>query len=177
MIIQRVLNKIYSICRKHYFRNETGCACEKLNIHGPIYLINKNIICGSNVTIYQNVTFWGDGPIVIGDNVDIGIGTILYSSKNGGGIYIGDGTIIAGQCYIIDMDHGIKKSIPISKQINTVDKIEIGTDVWVGAGCKILKGSVIHDGAIIGAMALVKGEIAANGIAIGNPARIVKYRK
>lgn len=51
---------------------------------GDITLINKNIKLGKNVTIYPDVMFWGDGPIIVGDNVDIGKGTIIYASKNGG---------------------------------------------------------------------------------------------
>ena len=61
---------------------------------------------GNNITIYPDVMFWGNGPIVIGDNVDIGNGTIIYPSKVGGGVIIGNNTVIVAQCYIIDMDHG-----------------------------------------------------------------------
>lgn len=51
--------------------------------------------------------FFGDGLIEIGDNVDIGNGTIIYASQNGGGVKIADNSMIAAQCYIIDTDHGI----------------------------------------------------------------------
>ena len=40
--------------------------------------------------------FFGDGLIEIGDNVDIGNGTIIYSSKSGG-VSIGDNSSIAAQ--------------------------------------------------------------------------------
>ena len=46
---------------------------------------------GKNVTFYPGVYLWGN-DIEIGDNVDIGVGTIIYS-KNG--IKIGDNTIRA----------------------------------------------------------------------------------
>lgn len=55
--------------------------------------------------------------------------------------------------------------------------IRIGEDVWIAAGCKILKGSVINDGAIIGAGSVVKGMIPKNGIAVGVPAKVKKYRE
>lgn len=67
-------------------------------------LINRNITVRKNVTFYPDVMLFGDGPIIIGDNVDIGNGTIIYSSKNGGGVTIGNNTMIAAQSYIIDTD-------------------------------------------------------------------------
>lgn len=84
--------------------------------------------------------------------------------------------MIAAQCYIIDMDHGIKSGELIRNQNNTVSPVVIGEDVWIAAGAKILKGSVIQDGAIIGAQSVVKGEIPENAVVVGVPARVIKYR-
>ncbi len=58
-------------------------------------------------------------------------------------------TVIAGQCYIIDMDHGMRKEELISKQDNSAKAVIIGNDVWIGANATILKGPLIHDGAVI----------------------------
>lgn len=52
----------------------------------------------------------------------------------------------------------------------------IGNDVWIGAGAQILRGSVIEDGAIIGAGAIVNGRVPAYGIAVGIPARTIRHR-
>lgn len=93
-----------------------------------------------------------------------------------GGVKIGSNAMIAAQCYIIDTDHGIKAGKLMRQQENTVSPIVIGDDVWVAAGAKILKGSVLGDGCIIGAQAVVKGQIPSNAIAAGVPAKIMKYR-
>ena len=85
--------------------------------------------------------------------------------------------MIAAQSYIIDTDHGIHTGELIRNQQNTVALVSIGEDVWIAAGCKILKGSQIHDAAIIGASSLVKGEIPANAIAVGIPAKVKKLRE
>ncbi len=143
---------------------------------GKITLINPNILIGNNATIYPDVMFFGDGVIKIGDNVDIGNGTIIYASKSGG-VNIGSGSMIAAHTYIIDCDHGIKANIPIRQQSNTVIPIVIGENVWIAAGCKILKGSNIGNGAVIGAASVVKGEIPGNAIAVGAPAKVKKYRE
>lgn len=74
------------------------------------------------------------------------------------------------------MDHGIKGGKLIKNQNNTVAPVKIGEDVWIAAGVKVLKGSVIKNGAVIGAQSVVKGEIEENAIAVGIPAKVKKIR-
>ena len=177
LLIDRIIKKITLVYRKAVFRRKIKCPHKSFFLVGNVHLINTNIKLGKNVTIYPDVMFWGDGPIVIGDNVDIGTNTIIYSSKQSGGITIGNNSIIAAQCYIIDMDHGTAKDIPIVKQSNSAAPITIGEDVWLGANVTVLKGSNIANGAVIGAKALVKNNIPENAIAVGIPARAIKYRE
>ena len=58
------------------------------------------------------------------------------------------------------------------------DNIEtiIGNDVWIGANAVIMKGVTIESGVIIGAGAVVTKDIPAYAIAVGNPAKVIKYR-
>ena len=178
LFFNRILNKIRRMWRLRVFRAYTHNKKNKINLVGKMTLINPNVHCGNKVTFYPDVTLFGDGNINIGDNVDIGQGTIIYaSSRDGGGVTIGSNTMIAAQCYIIDVDHGIQKGININCQPNTVAAVEIGQDVWIGAGVKILKGSKIGNGAVIGAGAVVKGNIPENAIALGIPAKVIKYRE
>lgn len=176
LFVDRIIQKILRTYRKAVFKKKIGCNHNDFNLVGRVTLINTNISLGHNVTIYPDVMFWGDGPIVIGDNVDIGNGTVLYSSK-AGGVTIGDNTVIAAQCYIIDMDHGINKDVLISQQKNSVEEVIIGQDVWLAANVTVLKGSRIEDGAVIGAKSLVKGEISQNAVAVGIPAKVIKQRE
>jgi len=52
----------------------------------------------------------------------------------------------------------------------------IGNDVWIGANVVILDGVSIEDGAIIGAGAIVTKDVPAYAVAVGIPAKILKYR-
>ena len=174
--IQKAIDKISSIHRVKYFTELSGNQPNGLKILGKVHLINKNIKIGNNVVIYPEVQFFGDGDIVIGDNVSIGNGTILYSSKKGGGITIGNNTLISAQCYIIDSDHGMGKNMLIREQCNIVTPVSIGNDIWISAGCKILRGSNIGDGCIVGAMTLVKGDFPPNSVIVGIPGKVIKYR-
>ena len=172
IFVDRVISKFLRTYRNYIFYVKTGC---RANLIGNMTLINRNVKCGKNVTIYPGVMFFGDGRIEIGDNVDIGNGTIIYASKCGG-VSIGSNTVIAAQCYIIDMDHGIEKNTLIREQPNTVDKVIIGSDCWLAANVTVLKGSHICDGAVVGAKSLVKNVVEANSVVVGVPCKKMKMR-
>ena len=174
--LYRLFDAIARYYRKGKFRREIKCPHKDFTLVGPITVINHNIIIGHHVTIYPGVMFWGDGLIEIGNNVSIGNNTIIYSSDSGG-VSIGSDTQVAAQCYIIDMDHGISADKKIFDQPNTVSPVIIGKDCWLGANVTVLKGSVIEDGAVIGAKGLVNGLVEKNSIAIGIPVKVIKNRE
>ena len=52
----------------------------------------------------------------------------------------------------------------------------IGNDVFIGANVTVLDGVKIADGAVVGAGAVVVRDIPPYAIAVGVPAKVVKYR-
>ena len=54
--------------------------------------------------------------------------------------------------------------------------IIIEDDVWIGAGCVFLDGTIVRKGCVIGAMSLVRGELEAYSINVGNPLKKVGSR-
>jgi acetyltransferase-like isoleucine patch superfamily enzyme len=52
----------------------------------------------------------------------------------------------------------------------------IGNDVFIGANVTVLDGVTIADGAVIGAGAVVVSDIPPYAVAVGVPAKVVKYR-
>lgn len=55
-------------------------------------------------------------------------------------------------------------------------KVSIGNDVWIGHNVTIMGGVTVGDGAVIGSGAIVTKDIPPFAIAVGNPAKILKYR-
>ncbi|URZ06314.1 CatB-related O-acetyltransferase [Clostridium felsineum] len=55
-------------------------------------------------------------------------------------------------------------------------KIEIGNDVWIGSNVTILPNVKIGNGAVIGAGAVVNKDIPDYAVAVGVPAKVIKYR-
>ena len=54
--------------------------------------------------------------------------------------------------------------------------IEIGNDVWIGRGARILSGVRVGHGAVIGAYAVLSKDVRPYAIVVGNPAQEVRTR-
>lgn len=55
-----------------------------------------------------------------------------------------------------------------------IARVVIGNRVFVGAGAIILPGSKIGDDSIVGAGAVVRGEVPRGSLVVGNPAKVVQ---
>lgn len=171
----RLGNKLERYLNKRELERRIGRKLPTVVVLGKIYFQGAFVECGDNVILYPGVTFSGSGVIRLGSGSKIGQNVIIYADKNGG-VTIGNHTIIAAQTYIIDTNHSISKGELISKQKLVSSPIYIGKDVWIGADCTIIKGAYISDGAVIGAKTLVNGFIEVDAVAVGVPAKIIKYR-
>jgi acetyltransferase-like isoleucine patch superfamily enzyme len=67
-------------------------------------------------------------------------------------------------------------SSPKNARSNQTMSVIIGNDVWIGLGVSIMNNVIIGDGAVIGAYSVVRENIPPYAIAVGNPAKVVKYR-
>lgn len=63
-----------------------------------------------------------------------------------------------------------------SGEISGRGGVVLGNDVWVGRGALLLSGARIGDGAVIGARAVVSGEVPPYAVVVGNPGQVVRYR-
>jgi acetyltransferase-like isoleucine patch superfamily enzyme len=113
------------------------------------------------------------GAIVIGDGVQLN-GVAISSRKR---IEVGDGTLIAPNCIIVDSDfHAVwpPENRGHSDPSDQDEEVVIGKNVWLGLNVTVLKGARIGDNSVIAAGSVVVGEIPANVVAAGVPARVVK---
>jgi acetyltransferase-like isoleucine patch superfamily enzyme len=62
------------------------------------------------------------------------------------------------------------------KRLASGDPVRIGHDVWIGHGAIILPGVMVGNGAVIGAGAVVTKNVCDYGVAVGNPARVIRRR-
>lgn len=124
---------------------------------------------------YIDKIVWLNGDrIEMGDKVGFNYGCFI----NGyGGLTIGDGTIIGPYTMIHSANHETDPSMPIPEQGWEVRPVTIGPGVWIGMGVCILPGVTIGEGAIVGAGSVVAKDIEPWGIAVGNPAKVIRNRK
>ena len=64
----------------------------------------------------------------------------------------------------------------LSNDDNDYKDIIVEEDVWIGANVTLLQGAHIGRGAIIGACSVVTKEIPPYAIAVGNPAKVIKFK-
>lgn len=173
-ILRRVISKIQKWYRYTSFIDGLEQYGSNINLKGNVNLWCDRVKVGREVNIYPGVTLWGPGKIKIGNHVDVGINTTIFSSEQ---VVIMDNVLIAAGCYIIDSNHGIAKEMLIREQTSVCKgPVIIEEDVWLGAGAKVLSGVHIGKGAVVGAQALVNRDIPAYAIVAGIPARVIGYR-
>jgi acetyltransferase-like isoleucine patch superfamily enzyme len=114
-----------------------------------------------------------NAKLIIGDYVFVGCGTVFDVLDR---IIIGDHCLIAPNCFFTDHNHGINANLRIDQQPCESKRIEIGNDVWIGAGVIVLPGVIIGDGAIVGANAVVTKDIPSMGVTAGIPSKLLYLR-
>ncbi|PHN33724.1 hypothetical protein AO242_23660 [Pseudomonas sp. ICMP 561] len=114
------------------------------------------------------------GKIELGKSNSVNPYCVIYGH---GGLKTGNYVRIAAHAVIIPANHIYADStVPIAKQGLVRQGISLGNDIWIGAGCRILDGVCIEDGAIIAAGAVVNKSVERGSIVGGVPAKLIKYR-
>ena len=110
-----------------------------------------------------------NGELQLGKYILISPGTSIRSAQK---IVIGDSTMIASDVTITDSDwHDIYDR---TDYVASPKEVIIQENVWIGEKSLILKGSKIGKNSIIGAGSVVSGEVPANVVFAGNPAKEIK---
>lgn len=148
----------------------------------------------SSVRLRGRAKVANQGTIVIGDRVRLD-GTTLpveFAAFNGGVLEIGAGTYINYGSNVSAQEHvSIGRDCMIGQYAIIMDAdyhdpldhrapgkvapVVIEDDVWLGARVTVLCGSTIGHGAVIGAHAVVTGDVPPRSFAAGVPARVVRY--
>lgn len=161
------------------FRSE-GCKVEfskGAKFNGSIFFLRED----SQVIV-------GDGSLLrgrssLGANSTIRLGKGVYSGSNlqittaeSCSVDIGEDVLIANDCrFRADDSHPIFDGIT-GKRINKSASITIGKHVWVGQEVFLMPGSLVGEGSVVGARAIVtkSRSIPANSLAVGSPAKVVR---
>lgn len=119
----------------------------------------------------------GAGDLRIGEHVVINAGCVLYT---GHGIRIGNHVAIAANCTFAPVNHAYaERARLISEQgfLPSKGGIVIEDDVWIGANCVLLDGALLRRGCVVGAGAIVRGELLPYTVYAGQPLKVVGERR
>lgn len=152
-------------------------------IKSPRYIKNNGkLIIGKNSIIgayFVCETFFKNSEIRIGKNFKCFFNLHIGCMNK---IEVGDDVLVASKVYISDHAHGFYKGnkqsnpkIPPSEREYDISSVYIGNRVWIGENVCILPGVSIGDGSIIGANSVVNNNIPTNSIAVGSPAKVIKF--
>jgi acetyltransferase-like isoleucine patch superfamily enzyme len=175
--------------------NPKGYVSTKAIIYHDKIIFGKNIFIGDRVRVYKDQdggevkigdassihddTFLQtgqEGKIIIGANTNINPRCQLSAYKSS--IIIGNGVNIAPNCAFYPYDHGTKAGTDIFEQpLTSKGDIVIKDFAWLGVGVIVISGGKVGEGAVIGAGSVVNTEIPDFAIAVGNPAKVIRYRE
>jgi len=118
-----------------------------------LFLQMQGCKVGKMVTFYPGIKISPAKNIILGDYVDLAWGVLITA---GGGVEIGDRVLVGYNTMILSANHNIPL-IPqrIFDAGHDKKKVVIKNDVWIGAGCIILPGVTIGEGAVIAAGSVV----------------------
>ncbi len=148
----------------------------------------KNISVGKNFTTGRGCRIealpaknTNDTLIEIGDDVQINDYVHITATLS---VKIKSNVLIAGKVYISDTGHGSYNelyndashpSVAPAQRPLTTNPVVIEENVWLGDSVCVLPGVTIGKGSIIGANAVVTKNIPPQSIAVGIPAKVIKY--
>jgi acetyltransferase-like isoleucine patch superfamily enzyme len=139
------------------------------------YAIERMLYSNERVTIgrcsYGDplvATFPGDtASVTIGSFCSIGPDVILMDGGNHRTDWVTTFPFRAS----LELEGAYEDGHPTSR-----GDIEIGNDVWIGRGARVLSGVKIGDGAVVGGYAVVARDVRPYAIVVGNPAREIRRR-
>lgn len=137
----------------------------------------SGIASGDLVLIgHGSVLSCSEATITIGNDVSIGAQCIVRAGL--GPIVIGNSVTIGSQSVVISGNPDYKKlDVPMKRQVGSGKGVEIGDDVWIGVGARIIDGVTIGSGSVIGAGAVVIRDLPEYSIAAGVPAEVMGNRR
>ncbi len=87
-------------------------------------------------------------------------------------VEVGEGTYLAELVSIRDHDHAV--GLPPSSGVIEISPVLVGARVWLSAKTTVVRGARIGDDVVVGANAVVRGELPSGVVAAGVPARVIR---
>jgi acetyltransferase-like isoleucine patch superfamily enzyme len=136
---------------------------------------NRGIRLGQGVFLGRGtILSCKDGDIELGDNVNIGFHSEVFSGST---VTVGRYGLFAAYTYLVGGGHDFDRpEVPVIEQERRSRGIALGENVWLGTGAKVMDGVRIGRDVVVGAGAVVTEDLPDGVVAVGVPARVVRRR-
>ncbi len=161
LLLYRCFRKICYLLQ----RSIIYCEMQNLGSYGKNVRIEYPAKLNNKIFIEDNVTILGHSKFIIG------FGGKLIIKKN---------TVCSSALTVITGEHGYRlgrwrKNMIETRENDTESSVIISEDVLIGANVTLLPNVVIGRGAQVGACSVVTREIPPYAVAVGNPARVIRF--
>lgn len=139
----------------------------------PAVEIGEHSVIGEHSWFNVNTPYDKGTAIRIGAHCFIGRRNFFNSGTL---IELGDYCLTGPDCCLVGSDHGIEDPFrPYVGQAAALrGELRLGPNVWLGAKVQVLAPATIGFGTVVGAGAIVLGDLPPLAIAVGTPARVIK---
>lgn len=124
---------------------------------------------GKSTTVHPTAVLRQPSNIVIGRHCMVNASCVLQAGYKEGFIRLSDYVQLGPNVMMFAYNHQFRRTdVPSIFQGYDEDDINIGANVWVGAGAIILAGTSIGKNSVVGAGAIVKGVYPENSMILGS---------
>jgi len=124
--------------------------------------------CGDNCRFFKGITF------TYGHNIEVGDSVVVHDwvhLDDRGALRLGDRVSLADSAHVYTHDHDVVDQTDV-----TNFRTELADDVRVGFDAMVRAGSRIGENAMLGAKALLQGDVPAHHVAVGTPAKSITVK-
>lgn len=170
-MLTRIKNKLVKL----YYRLSGVNMGANVSIDFSLDVTNiKNLFLGDNSILYKNTSIYMgvNGECRIGTNSHVAPFGYLLIAENK--VQIGNDVAIGPFCSMICHSNAVDGNSELFRKNYTDGDIRIGNNVFVGAQCTILPGSVIENNVVVASNSVVKGVLKSGNVYGGSPAKLIK---
>lgn len=140
-----------------------------LQLHGNNSVV---YICASPWPVYLNANIFHDSVLFVGKNCSFN-GKLQLSLSERKHIIIGSDCIFSYGISIRTSDPHLIYSADSSQRTNPSKSVVVGDHVWIAEDVRLLKGSAIGSGSLVGVRSVVTKPMPSNMAIVGTPGRPV----